>query len=164
MRRFARYWDMVGNSGRYGRTLKLLIDGPSAFMAFLQFADWLYAQTGKTHKISMERMLRFLFDYLDAHSDIAQAEIAGALAHDYCHSTQHRRPLNFTHGFQKSPFSRIRPTSWSLNGSAVIFGVPRRERHCAQSTAGGGHGQPHLAGGRGGTVALECSRSRNLRR
>ena len=95
MRRFARYWDMVGNSGRYGRTLKLLIDGPSAFMAFLQFADWLYAQTGKTHKISMERMLRFLFDYLDAHSDIAQAEIAGALAHDYCHSTQHRRPPQF---------------------------------------------------------------------
>ena len=95
MRRFARYWDMVGNSGRYGRTLTLLLEGDSSFMAFLRFSEWLFERTGKTHKISMERMLQLLFEYLEAQSPHSKTVLATALATDYCHATQHRRPPHF---------------------------------------------------------------------
>ena len=54
--RFARYWDMIANSGRYLRTLPLLL-GDSPFARFLAFSDWLYAETGKTHALALERMV-----------------------------------------------------------------------------------------------------------
>lgn len=61
--RFSRYWDMIANSGRYPRTLKLLL-GDNAFANFLAFSDWLYEKTNKTHAIAHERMVQFIFDYL----------------------------------------------------------------------------------------------------
>ena len=83
--RFARYWDLVANSGRFKATLPLLLatgDG-SAFQAFLVFADWLYARTGQTHQIAMERLFDMLHDYLAAHSPGAVAAIVSALTADY---------------------------------------------------------------------------------
>ncbi len=59
--RFARYWDMVGNSGRFARTLPLLL-GDDPFQRFLSLSDWLYARTSQTHQIALDR----LFDLLHA--------------------------------------------------------------------------------------------------
>ncbi len=57
--RFARYWELIANSGHFKRSLKILLaDNP--FKHFLEFTDWLYQDSGKTHQIS----LRKLFDYL----------------------------------------------------------------------------------------------------
>jgi radical SAM superfamily enzyme YgiQ (UPF0313 family) len=41
IKRFARYWEMVANSGRFVATLKLLLGDGSAFNSFLNFSDWL---------------------------------------------------------------------------------------------------------------------------
>lgn len=57
--RFARYWELIANSGHFRKTLPLLL-GDNAFQRFLHFSDWLYDYSGKTHQIS----LRQLFDYL----------------------------------------------------------------------------------------------------
>jgi radical SAM superfamily enzyme YgiQ (UPF0313 family) len=65
--RFARYWDLVANSGRFPRTLGLLLAG-SPFASFMRFSDWLYARIGQTHAIAHERLVRLLRDYLLAES------------------------------------------------------------------------------------------------
>lgn len=94
MRRFARYWDMVGNSGRYTRSLSYIL-GDTPFQGFLAFSDWLYSTQKQTHKISAERMLRLIFDYFKERPDISIPLLAEALAHDYCLSTKHKLPPRF---------------------------------------------------------------------
>jgi len=56
VKRFARYWDLIANSGRFKHTLPVLLaDQP--FERFMQFSNWLYADTRQTHKISYARLL-----------------------------------------------------------------------------------------------------------
>ena len=81
--RFARYWDMVANSGRFGEALPLLLAGESAFTQFLEFADWLHAQTGQTHQIAMERLFDLLHAYLSGPRGCASAIVEAALLTDY---------------------------------------------------------------------------------
>lgn len=64
LRRFARYWDLVANSGVFGETAKLLCGGPSPFKSFMAFSDWLYGRTGRTHAISRARLRELLSIYL----------------------------------------------------------------------------------------------------
>lgn len=64
MRRFARYWDLVSNSGRFLCTRALIFGKSSPFQTFLAFSDWLHSLEGKTHGISQKRMMKRLFEYL----------------------------------------------------------------------------------------------------
>lgn len=80
--RFARYWDLIGNSGRFPRTLPLLLaDAP--FARFLQFTDWLYAQTGKTHEFALEKLCDHLYRFLTGTMGLAAETAAAAVAADY---------------------------------------------------------------------------------
>jgi radical SAM superfamily enzyme YgiQ (UPF0313 family) len=91
--RFARYWDIVANSGRYGRSLPRLL-GASPFARFLAFSDWLYATTGQTHALAHERLVHLLHDYfvqvLGEDADAAGADLAA----DY-HGAGGRSRLRF---------------------------------------------------------------------
>lgn len=53
--RFARYWDMIANSGRFTNSLPYLL-GTSPFERFLLLTDWLFENTGQTHKINLKRL------------------------------------------------------------------------------------------------------------
>jgi radical SAM superfamily enzyme YgiQ (UPF0313 family) len=82
MNRFARYWDMVGNSGRFPRALPLLLaDAP--FARFLRFTDWLFATTGKTHEMALERVFEFVFTFLTAELGVPRDAAVAALVGDY---------------------------------------------------------------------------------
>ena len=79
--RFARYWDLVGNSGRFRRTLPLLLaDQP--FARFMRFTDWLFAHTGKTHEFALEKLCGYLHQFLTGAGADATA-VAAAVAGDY---------------------------------------------------------------------------------
>lgn len=80
--RFARYWELVGNSGRFQRALPLLL-GKSPFERFLRFSDWLYARTGKTHEFALERLHQFVFDFLAGELGVERGEAGGTLLADY---------------------------------------------------------------------------------
>lgn len=57
--RFARYWDMIGNSGRFKHTLDLLLaDKP--FDNFLAISNWIFEETGQTHKINLKRLYELI--------------------------------------------------------------------------------------------------------
>jgi hypothetical protein len=63
MNRFARYWDMVGNSGRFTHTLPVLLaDQP--FQRFWLFTKWLFDTTQQTHKIALKRLYDLLYTAL----------------------------------------------------------------------------------------------------
>ena len=59
--RFARYWDMLGNSGRFQSILPLLVND-SPFKQFSTIAEDLFERTGQTHKISLLRLFDLVFD------------------------------------------------------------------------------------------------------
>ncbi|NYE64039.1 radical SAM superfamily enzyme YgiQ (UPF0313 family) [Duganella sp. 1224] len=61
--RFARYWDLVANSGRFAHTLPVLL-GDAPFQRFMAFSDWLYANTDATHRIALERLVGLVARYL----------------------------------------------------------------------------------------------------
>ncbi|MFM8931483.1 MAG: DUF4080 domain-containing protein [Gemmataceae bacterium] len=63
LKRFARYWDMLGNSGRLARSLPLLLGKGSAFEQFLRLSDWLWRVTGQTHAIALTRSFELVFQY-----------------------------------------------------------------------------------------------------
>lgn len=58
--RFARYWDLVGNSGRFTKALELLLD-KSPFARFLIFSDWIYSTTHQTHQIPLHRLFDLIY-------------------------------------------------------------------------------------------------------
>ena len=80
--RFARYWELTGNSGRFQRALPLLA-GARPFERFMRFSDWLYARTGKTHEFALERLHQFLYDFMTGGLGIGRGEAGGALLADY---------------------------------------------------------------------------------
>ncbi|MDP3798235.1 MAG: radical SAM protein [Polaromonas sp.] len=90
--RFARYWEMVANSGRFALGLKLLLEPGSAFNHFLAFSDWLWQTTGKTHEFALEKLVDLLFEHLTAVRGLAEYEVRAALMADYRASGARGRP------------------------------------------------------------------------
>ena len=61
--RFARYWDLVANSGRFANTLEMVL-GTSPFSNFMALSDWLYANTDATHRIALDRLAGLVTKWL----------------------------------------------------------------------------------------------------
>jgi radical SAM superfamily enzyme YgiQ (UPF0313 family) len=79
--RFARYWDLIANSGRFAHTLPLLLaDEP--FTRFLQLSDWLYARTRQTHRLALSRLFELLHDALTMVFALDSELVLAALARD----------------------------------------------------------------------------------
>lgn len=81
MTRFARYWDLIANSGRFGTTLPLLL-GEDAFERFLAFSDWLFATAGQTHRIALPRLFELLHRALVERFGLDETVVLDALAQD----------------------------------------------------------------------------------
>lgn len=79
--RFARYWDLVANSGRFANTTPVLL-GDAPFDNFMAFSDWIYTRTDATHRIALDRLARLVAEYLQVRG-MAAHEAAGLLASDY---------------------------------------------------------------------------------
>ena len=102
--RFARYWDLYANSGRFRRSLPLLL-GDAPFAGFLAYADWLYARTGQTHALAHERLVNLLHEYLVERGDAA---VEPALLADY-RGAGGRSRLRFEDATAPVPPPRARP-------------------------------------------------------
>ena len=62
--RFARYWDLVANSGRFANTLGHVL-GASPFANFMAFSDWIYTKTDATHRIALDRLAKLVTQWLE---------------------------------------------------------------------------------------------------
>jgi len=92
MKRFARYWDVVANSGNWSATMTMLLAGPSAYEAFATFADWLHTTTRATSGIALHRLASHLWQWLVEERG-GEADRAGAaMAEDYARCARHDWP------------------------------------------------------------------------
>jgi len=80
--RFARYWDMVANSGRFRNTLPLIL-ADSPFEKFMQLSDSLYLAVGSTWKISLQRLFVLIFESLKSRADVEATILSEMMQRDY---------------------------------------------------------------------------------
>lgn len=124
MKRFARYWDLVANSGNFRETLPLLCAGPSAYAAFARFCDWLFARTGATSGIALARLAALLFEWLTGPGGVAAETAGAALRADYARCGRSDWP------------ECLRPFGPSIRGRAAAPaarpGARRQARHGAR--------------------------------
>ena len=120
LRRFARYWDMVGNSGNFVESAPLIwnlggkrfvasqtfwesqgtdkavpsktLAPPPAFAAFLRLSDWLHARTRRTDSIALVRLMELLFEYLTGELKLDAKPVAEAMWRDYQRGGRHDKP------------------------------------------------------------------------
>ena len=84
MRRFARYWDLLGNSGNFIESLPLAwSDGVSAFTRMLALSDWLWTHLRRTHEIALANLAESLFIFLKEHAGIAETVATEAIIRDW---------------------------------------------------------------------------------
>ena len=128
LRRFARYWDLVGNSGNFLATTPLIWSGkPSPFAAFMRWSDWLYARVGRTDGIALVRLMALLFNYLTVELKLDQRATAETLWSDYQRGGRRDRP-----GFLKDHLPETEPKTPRRTRQSL----PKRQaRHAAETAA-----------------------------
>ena len=91
LRRFARYWDLIGNSGNFVETTPHLWAGGSPFAGVMAVADHLFAVVGKTHAIALHGLMQHLFTFLTERGMSADVA-ANAVWRDYQRGGRSDRP------------------------------------------------------------------------
>jgi len=105
LRRFARYWDLIANSGNFVEATRWIMNGsvdvgplPSAgqvptprggtrptsgspFREFLRFSDWLYAETKQTHAIARARLTDLVMRYLTGEMNLSESDASRCFQH-----------------------------------------------------------------------------------
>ena len=123
LRRFARYWDLVGNSGNFLDSTSLIwstvgrdsrradvedksqlagtLAPPSPFHAFLRWSDWLHVRVKRTDSIALMRLMELLFNFLTDELRLDAKFVAETLWRDYKRGGRHDKP-GFMKGFLSS--------------------------------------------------------------
>ncbi len=123
MRRFARYWDLIANSGNFIETTPLVWapDG-SPFQSFLRLSDWLHATTSRQHGIALAELARLLFTFLTEVCGSSPSDIAPVMWRDYQRGGRSDLP----------PFLKpyVRPADTRIMRNTVAPAAPARQaRH-----------------------------------
>ncbi|MBC8106888.1 MAG: DUF4080 domain-containing protein [Anaerolineae bacterium] len=121
MRRFARYWDLIANSGNFVQTTPLIWRDASAFESFAKLSEWLHAQLGQTHAIALPRLAERVFTYLCEQGGLDRHSTAQILWADYSRGARRDVP-EFLRALVVAPDRRTR--------LAAPKNIPRRQaRH-----------------------------------
>jgi radical SAM superfamily enzyme YgiQ (UPF0313 family) len=151
LRRFARYWDLVGNSGNFMESTPLIWNSPSPpspteerdgvrrrvasqlktadeitnrspFHAFLRWSDWLHGRTGRTDGIALVRLMELLFEFLTGELQFDAKPVAEVMWRDYQRGGRHDKP-----GFLKNLLSIEEPLMSARKNKSAL---PKRQaRH-----------------------------------
>jgi radical SAM superfamily enzyme YgiQ (UPF0313 family) len=124
LQRFAKYWDLVGNSGNFVAVTPLIwSEGASPFNNFLRFSDWLFAKIQRTDSIALARLMERLFEFLTRELTLDAKLVAETFWQD-CQRRGRRDAPNFLKEFLPSEnWSVIRDRNRSL--------PKRQSRHLA---------------------------------
>ena len=130
VRRFARFWDLIGNSGNFVTTTPLIWgNADSPFRAFMRLVDWLHAQLGRQHGIPLVELAESLFRFLTKEKGLPPAHVAATLWADYSAGGRSDKPVFLR------PFL---PDTTVSRRDRARGDVPRRQqRHLAGGTVAG---------------------------
>ena len=82
LNRFARYWEMISNSGRFKKAMVLVL-ADNAFEGFIKLSDWLFTETGQTHRLALKRLFELLHRYLTEAANVGNEEATEVLRQDH---------------------------------------------------------------------------------
>jgi hypothetical protein len=100
MRLFARFWDLIGNSGNFRDTVSLLLDAAeSPFHEFKSLTNWIHEREGRRHGIALIRLSEILFNYLTTVRSLDAQQAAEVIWSDYIRNGRRDRPA-FLRPFQ----------------------------------------------------------------
>ena len=124
LRRFAKYWDLVGNSGNFvGTTPLIWSGGASPFHSFLRFSDWLYSRLNRTDSIALVRLAELLFEFLTLEQKLGARQAAENLWQDWQRGGR-RDPPEFLREYL--------PEETEVRAQASKSALPKRQaRHLA---------------------------------
>lgn len=107
LRRFARFWDLVANSGNFTSSTPLLWqDAESPFACFMQFTDWIQEMEQRTHGIPLARLSQRLFEFLTDCRGLCEDTVALSLWQDYVRGGRRDQP-KFLRRFDLPPHHEI---------------------------------------------------------
>jgi hypothetical protein len=92
LRRFARFWDIIANSGNFVETTPLIWGVDSPFEQFLGFSNWLYEKAGRTHAVSLPNLIEHLMTFLIEQRGVDEQKAAQSLWRDYQRGGRSDRP------------------------------------------------------------------------
>jgi hypothetical protein len=125
--RFAKFWDLLSNSGEFVRTLKLwrekVIGDQSYFSAFMDLSEFLYQRHGQIHSIPLLALAQGLWDYLKENPSLESKTLARALLEDYAHGATRRDVPRFLRDFVSDKQSLTTPSQ------KVLTGLERQKKH-----------------------------------
>ena len=123
---FARYWDLIANSGRFHHTKPVLL-GDNPFERFLRFSDWLFATTRQTHRIALERLFDLFYRGLLHALAVEPDKAIAVLTQDYQDSGAKGYPAFMRQGTLESS-RKNRPVGLST--------ASRQTRHIRKTESG----------------------------
>lgn len=107
MGRFARYWDLVANSGNFLESRAFLLTvGDTPFDAFFSFSEWLYSKVGRRASINLKTLSELVFHYLCEQSGEDTPTIGAIVAGDYCRGGRSDLP-KVLHSYAEGTPSRV---------------------------------------------------------
>ena len=84
LRRFAKYWDLVGNSGNFVNSTPLIwSNAASPFVEFLRLSDWLYQKLQRHYGIPLVELAEKLFEFLTREKKMPAPTVAATILSDY---------------------------------------------------------------------------------
>jgi hypothetical protein len=83
IRRFARYWDIIVNNGRFPHSSPLIWQNqPSVFAAFMEWSEWLYSQTHTTYGFTPTQLAQRLEQFLTGQRGLNTKTVRHAIEAD----------------------------------------------------------------------------------
>ena len=129
MKRFARFWDLVVNSGQFSKSVGLLWkDQESVFESFREFSAWAYQTAGRSSHISLIRLAVYLYDFLTEVRGMDAEEAGVQIVGDLLRTSGRRIP-KVLQGYERKARERTR-----VNQEATRGGLARQRRHQAGSS------------------------------
>ena len=94
MRRFSRYWDLIGNSGNFLETVPLLwCDHQSPFARFMSLSEWIFLKVGRQHSIALLRLSELFFQFLTDELGLDKGEVAEVCWRDWQRPGRTEKPI-----------------------------------------------------------------------
>lgn len=120
LREFARFWDLVANSGNFAECAPLVWEGRSPFAGFFEFAAWCHARFERSWGIPLIDLAEAVFEFLVEVRGRERQPTAEAIWRDYQRGGRADRPA-FLRDFVLAP---PRARTFADGGS-----LPRQQRH-----------------------------------
>ena len=120
LRRFARFWDLVANSGNFAESGPLLWQGRSPFDGFFEFAAWCHARLKRSWGISLAELAEAVFRFLVEARGREPQTTAETIWRDYQRGGRSDRPAFLRPFVLPSPRPR---------GAGKSASPPRQARH-----------------------------------